>query len=147
FQHVPHEVLGTLDPLFRSFGFRIRYVNFGRDPYARPRLAGYHGLVVLGGPMNVDETHRYPHLATEVELIGEAIQAGLPVLGICLGGQLIARALGARVDRSPVKEIGWHDVAPTAAAREDPILSHLEQAAKIFQWHGDAFEIPAGAVH
>lgn len=147
FQHVPHEILGTLDPLFRGFGFRIRYVNFGRDPYARPSLAGYHGLVVLGGPMNVDETGRYPHLATEVELIGEAIAAGLPVLGICLGGQLIARALGAPVGRSPVKEIGWHDLSPTGAAREDPVLSHLEEDAKIFQWHGDTFAIPDGAVH
>jgi GMP synthase (glutamine-hydrolysing) len=147
FQHVPHEILGTLDPLFRGYGFRIRYVNFGRDPHARPSLAGYRGLVVLGGPMNVDQTDRHPHLATEVELISEAIAAGLPVLGICLGGQLIARALGAEVTRSPEKEIGWYDLSPTEEARTDPLLSHLGPTEKIFQWHGDTFAIPKGAVH
>ena len=147
FQHVPHEILGTLDPLFRGYGFRIRYVNFGRDPHARPSLAGYRGLVVLGGPMNVDQTDRHPHLATEVELIGEAIAAGLPVLGICLGGQLIARALGAEVTRSPEKEIGWYDLSPTEEAWTDPLLSHLRPTEKIFQWHGDTFAIPKGAVH
>ncbi len=146
FQHVPHEILGTLDPLFRSFAFRIRYVNFGRDPEARPSLSGYHGLVVLGGPMNVDETDRYPHLAAEVEIVGRAIAAGLPVLGICLGAQIIARALGAGVGRSPTKEIGWYDVRPTAAGRADPVLGHLGPVETIFQWHGDMFEIPRGAV-
>jgi GMP synthase (glutamine-hydrolysing) len=147
FQHVPHEILGTLDPLFRNSGFRIRYVNFGRDPHARPSLAGYGGLVVLGGPMNCDEVDRYPHLATEVEVIGEAISAGLPVLGICLGGQLIARALGAEVGRSPEKEIGWYDLSPTEEGRTDPLFSHLRETEKIFQWHGDSFAIPEGAVH
>jgi GMP synthase (glutamine-hydrolysing) len=97
--------------------------------------------------MNCDETDRYPHLATEVEVIGEAIAAGLPVLGICLGGQLIARALGAEVGRSPQKEIGWHDLSPTEEGRDDPLLSHLGETEKIFQWHGDSFAIPEGAVH
>ena len=122
-------------------------MNFGRDPHARPNIASYDGLVVLGGPMNVDETDRYTHLATEVELIRETIGAGLPVLGICLGGQLIARALGAEVKRSPEKEIGWYDLSPTENARDDPLLSHLAPAQKIFQWHGDSFAIPEGAVH
>ena len=72
-QHVAHEILGTLDPLLRSYGFRNHYVNFDRDPGAQPSLDGYHGLVVLGGPMNVDETDRYPHLDTEVKLLREAL--------------------------------------------------------------------------
>ena len=147
FQHVGHEVLGTLDPLFRSFGFRIRYVNFGRHPHASPSLDGYHGLVVLGGPMNVDEADRYPHLLTEVALISKAIESGIPVLGICLGGQLIAKALGAEVGRSPEREIGWYDLSPTEHGRADPLLGHLAEREKIFQWHGDSFAIPDGAVH
>ena len=147
FQHVGHEILGTLDPLFRGFGFRIRYVNFGRDPEAVPSLDGYHGLVVLGGPMNVDQTDAYPHLATEVRLIEKAIGSGIPVLGICLGGQLIAKALGADVGRSPEKEIGWYDLSPTPEGRADPLLCHLGDREKIFQWHGDSFAIPDGAVH
>lgn len=146
FQHVPHEILGTLDPLLRRTGFRIRYVNFGRQPDARPELDRYHGLVVLGGPMNCDQVHRYRHLATEVELIQTAIAAGKPVLGICLGAQLIACALGAPVYANATKEIGWYDVMPTPAAATDPLFRHLAPAQRIFQWHGDTFDIPDGAV-
>ena len=73
FQHVAHEILGTLDPLFKNAGFRIRYVNFSRHPDAQPSLDGYHGLVVLGGPMNVDQMSEHPYLLTEVRLIHQAI--------------------------------------------------------------------------
>jgi GMP synthase (glutamine-hydrolysing) len=147
FQHVPYEILGTLDPLLRSSGFRIRYVNFGRHPHAHPSLDGYQGLVILGGPMNVDEADRHPHLTTEMRLVETALERGIPVLGICLGAQLIARTLGAEVKRNPVKEIGWYDVSITKEGRNDPLLSHLAETERIFQWHGDKFEIPPGAVH
>ncbi len=147
FQHVPHEILGNLDPLLRASGFRIRYVNFGRQPDARPDISRYYGLVVLGGPMNCDESARYPHLTTEIELIQEAIASGKPVLGICLGAQLVARALGARVSKNPVKEIGWYDLRPTEAGKSDPLFRALATRQKIFQWHGDTFEIPDGATH
>jgi GMP synthase (glutamine-hydrolysing) len=147
FQHVAFEILGTLDPLLKSYGFRIRYVNFGRHPDARPRLEGYDGLVVLGGPMSVDDTAAHPHLETEAELLLEAIERRMPVLGICLGAQLIARTLGAWVGSNPEKEIGWYDVKPTEDAREDPLLRHFAGSERIFQWHSDAFELPEGAVH
>jgi GMP synthase (glutamine-hydrolysing) len=147
FQHVPFEILGTLDPLLRSYGFRVRYVNFGRQPDARPRLNSYHGLVVLGGPMNVDQVDRHPHLSTEIELIREAIERQIPVLGICLGAQLIARALGAEVRANSQKEIGWYDVDLTDEGRSDPLLCHFAPREKLFQWHGDAFDLPRGAVH
>lgn len=146
FQHVPHELLGTLDPMLRDAGFRIRYVNFGRQPDARPDIDRYHGLIVLGGPMNCDQCDRYPHLDTEVELIQAAIADGKPVLGICLGSQLIARALGARVRKNPVKEIGWYPLSPTEAGRKDPLFGGLAPVQKIFQWHGDTFDIPDHAV-
>lgn len=147
FQHVPHEILGTLDPLLRRAGFRIRYVNFGRQPDARPDLARYHGLIVLGGPMNCDQVHRHRHLVTEIDLIEQALVAGKPVLGICLGAQLLARALGAQVTRNAVPEIGWYDVEPTPAAAGDPLFTHLAPRQRIFQWHGDTFDIPRDAVH
>jgi GMP synthase (glutamine-hydrolysing) len=147
FQHVPHEILGTFDPLLREAGFRIRYVNFGRQGEARPDVGRNHGLVVLGGPMNCDEVDRYPHLQVEMEAIRVAIDRGLPVLGICLGGQLIARALGAKVTRADEREIGWYDVTPTPEGRQDPLFRHFAGTEKIFQWHGDTFAIPHGAVH
>ena len=146
-QHVAHEILGILDPLLRDAGFRIRYVNFGRQPEATPDIRRYHGLLVLGGPMNCDQVDRYPHLATEIKLVQAAIAAGKPVLGICLGSQIIARALGARVAPNPVKEIGWYDLQATAAGEADPLFRHLGGTRKIFQWHGDTFDIPEHAVH
>jgi GMP synthase (glutamine-hydrolysing) len=147
FQHVPHEILGTLDPLLRDAGFRIRYVNFGRNPDALPDLDRYHGLIVLGGPMNCDQVTRHRHLLTEVAAIQAAIRDGKPVLGICLGAQLLARALGAPVTPHHSKEIGWYDVAPTTHGGQDPLFRHFETSEKIFQWHGDTFAIPHGAVH
>jgi GMP synthase (glutamine-hydrolysing) len=147
FQHVPHEILGTLDPLLRDHGFRIRYVNFGRHPDAVPDLDRYFGLIVLGGPMNCDEVTRHRHLATEVAAIQTAVRDGKPVLGICLGSQLLARALGAPVRPHHTKEIGWYDVKPTDEGRRDPLFRHFGEAERIFQWHGDTFDIPHGAVH
>ncbi len=147
FQHVAHEILGTLNPLLKDAGFRIRYVNFGRHPHAEPEIDRYHGLVVLGGPMNVDQVEEHPHLATELRLIERAMERQMPILGICLGSQLIAKTLGARVRPSPEKEIGWYPVSPTPEATDDPLLAHLQPNEQIFQWHGDSFEIPHGAVH
>jgi GMP synthase (glutamine-hydrolysing) len=146
-KHVAHEPLGTLDPLLRRSGFRIRYVNFGREPEARPALDGYHGLVVLGGPMNVDDVAGHPHLAVERDLVASAFDRKLPVLGICLGAQMIARVLGARVTRSPEKEIGWHRVSPTAGGRADPLFEHFGESEHLFQWHEDALDLPAEAIH
>jgi GMP synthase (glutamine-hydrolysing) len=109
---------GTLNPMLKRAGFRIRYVNFGRHPDAAPSLDGYDGLVVLGGPMSAYDDHRLPHLAVEMKLIECAMQRNLPVLGICLGAQLVARTLGARVYANHIKEIGWYDVArPTMPNR------------------------------
>ncbi len=146
-QHVPHEILGTLNPLLKNAGFRIRYVNFGRHPDAGPSLEGYHGLVVLGGPMSVNEVDRHPHLTTEMKLIEQAIKKELPVLGICLGAQLIARTLGATVKKNHETEIGWYDVSVTRAGNKDSLLGQFRETEKIFQWHGDTFDIPRGAVH
>ena len=146
FQHVAHEILGTLDPLLRDSGFRIKYVNFERHPDFEPGLEGYDGLIVLGGPMNVDEVDKHPNLEREVNSISQAIESGMPVLGICLGSQLIAKALGARVYKNMEKEIGWYDLSPTDEGRRDPLLSHFSGTEKIFQWHGDTFDVPEGAV-
>jgi GMP synthase (glutamine-hydrolysing) len=147
FQHVRHEGLGTLDPLLRGTGIQIDSVNFSREPEERPTLDGYDGLVVLGGPMGVYDTDKYPHLSLETKLIEHAAKEEMPVLGICLGAQLIASALGARVYPNGIKEIGWYDLTPTLDARDDPLFRHIERTEKVFQWHGDTFDLPRGGVH
>lgn len=146
FQHVAHEILGTLHPLLKDAGFRIRYANFGRDPGTEVAMDRYDGLVVLGGPMGAYEGDKYPHLEVEKEAIRRAIKDEKPVLGICLGAQLIASALGAKVGPSPVKEIGWYEVSLTDEGKSDPLLKDLQPTEWIFQWHGDALELPPGAV-
>ena len=147
FQHVAHEILGTLDPLLRDSGFRIRYVNFGRSNYKIPEPKNYDGLIVLGGPMNVDQTDEYPYLIPELEAIKKIIGLDIPVLGICLGSQLVAKALGSKVKKNKEKEIGWYKVEPTKDGKDDPLISNFNVEEKIFQWHGDTFELPKGAVH
>jgi len=146
-QHVAHEILGTLDPFLKRAGFRIRYVNFAREPDAEPSLDGYDGMVVLGGPMSVNDAGRLPHLLTEMKLIEEALRRNLPVLGICLGAQLIAKTLGAEVYPNGEKEIGWYDVSPTGEAARDPLLGELRRSEKIFQWHGETFDMPSSTSH
>src|SRR5688572_4363115 len=110
FQHVPYELLGTLHPLLKKAGFRIRYVNFWRYPDATVDISSYDGLIVLGGPMGVYEAAEKPHLTFEMQCIREAIKQEKPVLGICLGAQLIAAALGAKVAPASQPEIGWYPV-------------------------------------
>lgn len=145
FQHVPYEPLGTLDPLLKEAGFRIRYVNFGRDPHQRPSLEKYEALIVLGGPMNAHQIDTYPNLVTEVDVIREAVDTGMSVLGICLGAQLLAKAVGGRVSRNAEREIGWHDVQLTEAGVTDPVISSFSSTQEVFQWHEDGITLPAGA--
>jgi GMP synthase (glutamine-hydrolysing) len=147
FQHVPYEPLGTLDPLLKEAGFRIRYVNFGRDPDHRPSLQGYSALIVLGGPMNSDQIDTYPNLITEVEIIRSAAERGMSVLGICLGAQLLAKSLGGKVRRNPSREIGWSEVELTEAGRGDPVLADFGTRQEVFQWHEDGIELPACCEH
>lgn len=147
FKHVAGEVLGTLNPLLKEQRFNIRYVNFERYPSADPCLDKYQGLVVFGGWMGVYEADRYKHLKVEMRLIEQALKREIPVLGICLGSQILAHVLGAHVRKHEEKEVGWRDVRLTDAGMKDPLLSHFGKTEKLFQMHGDTFDIPAGAVH
>jgi len=110
-------------------------------------LTGYNTLIILGGPMNVYEEEAYPYLRDVDLLIKEAVKKGLPVLGICLGGQLIAKSLGAPVTRNPVREIGWYKLRLTAEGLRSPLFNGLPEEFPVFQWHGDTFALPGGVSH
>ena len=142
-QHEPFEGPGTLAEALR--GCDIRLVRpFAGDPV--PATLAEDGLVVLGGGMAVYEADRYPYLKDELRLLQAATQSGRPVLGICLGSQLLAAALGGSVAKAPRKEIGWFDVASLPAARDDALFAAAPAAFTAFHWHGDAFTLPSGAV-
>jgi GMP synthase (glutamine-hydrolysing) len=103
------------------------------------------GLIVFGGEMNVDEIDRHPYLGSQRDLMRRAVDAGLPVLGICLGAQMLARAAGARVYRAPVRELGFKSVRITDAGQRDVLLGAFQSGDRVFQWHEDTFDLPAGA--
>ena len=108
--------------------------------------AAYCGVIPLGGAMSVLDADRLPYLRAEQRLLRSAVERGVPVLGICLGGQLLASALGAVVRPSSKPEVGWLDVRPTPAAAADAVLGHLSGPTPIYQWHVDVFDLPPGAV-
>lgn len=145
FQHVAHRILGTLNPTLKSHKLNIRYINFDRTPHEHPSIDRYNGLIVLGGHMGVYEADKYQHIKTELKLIEEALKKDIPILGICLGAQLLAHALGAEVKKHTIKEIGWCDVDFNQEALNDPLFNHFRPKEKLFQLHGDAFAIPDSA--
>ena len=147
FQHVAAEPLGTLDPLIRRRGHRIRFKNFERHPDAQLNTDRYRGLIVLGGPMNVEEHPQRAHLANEMRAIEKMLEQGKPVLGICLGAQLLAHVLGAPVQRNDTPEIGWYPLQKTVDGLADQVLAPLQAETPVFQWHGCRFDIPKDAVH
>ncbi|WP_270169426.1 type 1 glutamine amidotransferase [Paenibacillus sp. SYP-B4298] len=114
------------------------------DDETYPEHDSYELLVILGGPMSVYEEKLYPWLTEEKQFVREALQRGKLVLGICFGAQMLAELLGSRVYRNAYKEIGWHKIERTTA--EHPLLSQLPQQFYSFQWHGDCFDLPEGAV-
>lgn len=135
--------LGNLEPVLIEHGYTVAYVDAlaGGVPDIDPVEADL--LVVLGGEMGAYETDRFPALADEIELLGDRLGARRPVFGVCLGAQLMARALGCPVYPGPSNEIGYRTVAPTEAGRRSP-LRHVS-GVPVMQWHSDTFDLPAGA--
>jgi GMP synthase-like glutamine amidotransferase len=146
-RNVEAEDAGLLGEILTEEGIEARTADAFAGAIVPTTAADLGGLVVLGGPMGVYEAERYPALEAERRLLRAATDAGLPVLGICLGAQLLAAAFGARVYPGPRKEIGWAPVELTAAGRADPVLGALTDAPAVFHLHGDTFDLPAGAVH
>ena len=145
-RHMLHEPGGTLETALTNAGLTFRYVDLFQELPARLPLDESAGLIVLGGAMNVDQTEQYPFLTAEVKWIEQALSAELPLLGICLGSQLLAKTLGAKVYPGRRKEIGWYSVELMAAAADDRLFAQ-SGVRTVFQWHGDTFDLPAGAAH
>lgn len=184
FQHVPFEGLGSIEPWLQAAGFEITKTPFFASA-ALPDPAAVDFLVVMGGPMSVNDEAELPWLAQEKQFIRRIIDSGKPVLGVCLGAQLIASALGSTVRRNPVKEIGWFPIrgvssaghskpdhshggpsplpsprlrgegmAPSPSPRggegrgegnRERALFQFPESIEVFHWHGETFDLPAGA--
>jgi GMP synthase-like glutamine amidotransferase len=146
FQHVPFEGLGSIEPWVKERSDEITSTRlFAEDPF--PNLDDIDWLVIMGGPMGIYDEDKYPWLLKEKKYIDQAIVNGKIVLGICLGAQLIADVLGAKVYPNVYKEIGWFPVQRTDDTAETRIADFLPEQIDAFHWHGDTFDIPLGAVH
>lgn len=146
-RHVAFEDLGSLEPVLAGRGFEVAYAAAPTADIAALEAENADLLVVLGGPIGVYDTADYPFLEPEIQMIARRLAAGRPTLGICLGCQLMARALGARVFPSGLKEIGWAPVRLTDAGRRSCLAPLAEADAAVLHWHGDTFDLPPGAVH
>jgi GMP synthase (glutamine-hydrolysing) len=140
-RHVAFEDLGLLGPLVVSRDYEVRYHDAGIDPFDSKTLQSPDLVIVLGGPIGVYEGNAYPFIAHEVVAIADRIAAEKPILGICLGAQMMAAALGAHVAPGPVKEIGWAPLTLTAEGNNS-VLGPLG-ATPVLHWHGDNCDLPA----
>lgn len=145
-RHVAFEGLGNFEPVLRARGFRIAYREAGTDDLSKADALKPDLLVMLGGPIGADEDGAYPFLADEPRLIEARLAAGLPVIGICLGAQLMARVLGARVYAGD-KEIGWGGIELTEKGARSPLKHLAPDKTQVLHWHGDTFDLPAGTAH
>jgi GMP synthase (glutamine-hydrolysing) len=143
FRHVPFEGVGYAGDSLRERGIDCEYADLYKEGASTPDIAAYAGLIFLGGPMSA--TDPLPYLDRERALITQAAERGQPMLGICLGSQLIARSLGADVHRNGEKEIGWFDIHFTADAADDSLFGGIRGPETVFHWHGDTWELPPGA--
>jgi GMP synthase-like glutamine amidotransferase len=143
FQHVPFEGPGSIGPWLEARGWSIRTTRLFDEPIL-PELDDVDLLVVLGGPMSVNDEPTLPWLAPEKAFVRAAIAAGKPVLGICLGAQMIASALGARVYPNAVKEIGWFPVHGVPGSDDGGFV--FPPSVEVFHWHGETFDLPDGAL-
>ena len=145
-KHVEQEGPGRIGTFFRNEGWELHIVELGLGERLPDTLDGYAAAIVLGGPMNVYEVGQYPFLEDDENLMRKALIEELPLLGICLGGQLLAKTCGAKVRKAAAKEIGWYTVSLSQEGMRDGLFKDLPPRIKVFQWHGDTFGVPPEGV-
>lgn len=141
-QHVPFEDIGSMSGWLVENGADINYTRFFVDP-TLPELSGQDLIIAMGGPMSANDESALPWLRPEKQFIRDVVAQGIPVLGVCLGAQLIAAALGARVYGNAEKEIGWRQVDGTDDTTDS---FRFPEKFTAFHWHGETFDLPSGAV-
>jgi GMP synthase (glutamine-hydrolysing) len=146
-RHTPAEGLGLLGNALRDLGVHNRYLDVPRGDALPKDVRSVGGVIALGGPMGAYETDQHPFLEGEATFIEKAIEAGRPVLGVCLGAQLIAHVLGARVYPGERREVGWAPVQLTDDGKDDPLFAGLDDSFTVFHLHGDTYELPPDAVN
>lgn len=144
-QHIAFEHLGSIEPVLRARDHEIQYIEVGRDDLAALDPRAPELVVILGGPIGAYQDETYPFLRQELEIIATRLDRGLPVFGLCLGSQLIARALNARVYPGPRKEIGWAPITLTQAGQTSCLNPPAAPPGQVLHWHGDTFDLPVGA--
>lgn len=152
-KNISSEGPGTIEDFFRENDTHFRVVDCDKEEI--PSTENFDVLIMMGGPMSVNEEETYPFLRREIALVKKSIDDGKKVFGVCLGAQIMAKALGARVYRGPQPEIGWYDIELTEDGIRDPVIKGLavqprtgafQSKFKVFHWHGETFDIPEGAV-
>jgi GMP synthase (glutamine-hydrolysing) len=144
-RHVAFEDLGLLAPIMEREGWDVAFCEAAVDNLSHPSIKNADLVIVLGGPIGVYDTNDYPFLTSEISLIEYRLSRDLPTVGICLGSQLMAKALGSRVFKGAIKEIGWGTVELTEEGRAS-CLKALQGEAVVLHWHGDTFDLPREAV-
>jgi GMP synthase (glutamine-hydrolysing) len=145
FQHDPFEDLGFFADVLEKQRANYRTIRLFQGEMPAEDWEHIGALIVLGGPMSASDEDQYPFLRWEKTIIRAAIEDAVPMVGVCLGAQLIAMALGTPVFPGPVKEIGWYPISVTPHGQVDSLLGYLPESATVFQWHGDGFDLPTGA--
>jgi GMP synthase (glutamine-hydrolysing) len=144
-RHVAFEDLGLLAPVMEHEGWDVSFCEAAVDDLRHDSIRNANLLVILGGPIGAYEIEAYPFLTSEIALIEHRLSRELPTLGICLGSQLMARALGSRVFAGPVKEIGWGRVELTGEGAASCLSPLRDADSAVLHWHGDSFDLPGGA--
>ena len=145
-KHIAIEGPGTIEDYLLGKGYKLRTIDLHKGEPLPKNFIDIEAIISLGGPMNVYEENKSPFLKAETDFLSRAIKEEVPTLGICLVSQLIAKASGAKVVKSPVKEVGWFKVNLEKSANNDPLFKDLGQTIDVYHWHEDMWELPKGAV-